>query len=308
MLVLGIDVGGTASRALVTTIDGTRLGFGQAGAANPVSVPVAQAAAALRDAAQEALSGVDRSRIVSAVVGMAGSSRLADPAVAAAFDLDLPVKPHFVGDVVVAFAAGTTASCGTVLISGTGAVAARIEDAQEIEVADGLGWLLGDLGSGFWLGREAAALTARALYGRAAAGADLRGTVLVELVAEAVGHHDPDAFVVELQGRAPQELSRLAPLVAQAAAAGDPDALALADAAAAHLAQTAAGVHRGGPIVLAGSVLRHFSEVREAVSRRLELLWPETEITLAEPGEVGAARLAAARARPFTMGHAPFPP
>ena len=41
MLVLGLDVGGTASRALVTTLDGTRVGFGRAGAGNPVTVPLA---------------------------------------------------------------------------------------------------------------------------------------------------------------------------------------------------------------------------------------------------------------------------
>jgi N-acetylglucosamine kinase-like BadF-type ATPase len=287
VLVLGIDVGGTASRALVTTLDGTRVGFGRAGAANPVSVPVSEAACALRAASDEALSGVDRSRIVSVVIGMAGASRLADPSIAAAFDLGLPVKPHFVGDVVVAFAAGTTSLDGTILISGTGAVAARIINGAQTEVADGLGWLLGDLGSGFWLGREAAALAARA----GSPGGARRA--LAELVAQAVGHTDADAFVVAVQSGPPHELSRLAPLVAQAARDGDPDALALAGAAAAHLAHTASQVHRGGPIVLSGSVLHHFTAVREGVSRRLAAQFPDVQITLAAPGEVGAARLAA---------------
>ncbi|HCT75812.1 MAG TPA: ATPase, partial [Micromonosporaceae bacterium] len=35
MLVLGIDVGGTATRALVTTLEGTRVGFGRGGGAHP---------------------------------------------------------------------------------------------------------------------------------------------------------------------------------------------------------------------------------------------------------------------------------
>ena len=285
MLVLGIDVGGTASRALVTTLDGTRVGFGRAGAANPVSVPVPRAAAQLRAASDQALSGVDRACIGAVVIGMAGSSRLADPLVAAAFDLGLPVKPHFVGDVVVAFAAGSVSLEGTVLISGTGAVAAHIENGAQAQVADGLGWLLGDLGSGFWLGREAATLTARALYAR-------RATLLTSRVAEAIGQTDPDAFVIAVQAGPPHELSRLAPLVAQAALAGDPDALALADAAAAHLAESASQVYQGGPIVLSGSVLRQFALVRESVSRRLSAAFPSATIELAGPGEAGAARLA----------------
>ncbi|GIH08676.1 N-acetylglucosamine kinase [Rhizocola hellebori] len=287
MLVLGIDVGGTASRALVTTLDGTRVGFGRAGAANPVSVPIPKAVAQLRAACAAALSEVDSSRIVSVVIGMAGSSRLADPAVAAAFDLGLPVEPHIVGDVVVAFAAGSTSLDGTVLISGTGAVAARIANGAQTEVADGLGWLLGDLGSGFWLGREAAALTARALYAAPSHG------LLVESVAQAVGNTDPDEFVIAVQSRPPHDLARLAPLVLDAARHGDPAAVALTQAAAGHLCAAAEQVHRGGPIVLSGSVLRHFDMVRESVSRRLATRFPQTQIVLAEPGEVGAARLAA---------------
>jgi N-acetylglucosamine kinase-like BadF-type ATPase len=291
VLVLGIDVGGTASRALVTTLDGTRVGFGRAGAANPVSVPIPDAVRALRAASDEALSGVDRESVSSVVVGMAGSSRLNDPAIAAAFDLGLPVEPHFVGDVVVAFAAGSTSFEGTVLISGTGAVAARIEDGAETQVSEGLGWLLGDLGSGYWLGREAAALTARSLYARGSAVSQ----PLADAVADAVGDRDPDRFVVAVQGRPPRELARLAPLVAQAAAAGDPAALALADSAAAHLAQTALQVHRAGPIVLAGSVLRHFTAVREGAIARLGAALGPVEVALAQPGEVGAARIAAQR-------------
>lgn len=287
MLVLGIDVGGTASRALLTTIDGARVGFGRAGAANPVTVPLSLAVSAVRAASDQALSDVDRSLVGSVVIGMAGSSRLADPTVAEAFgDLGLPVKPRFVGDVVVAFAAGTAAATGTVLISGTGAVACRIVDAEQTRVADGLGWLLGDLGSGFWLGRQAASCSARNLYRR-------RSTLLTELVTRAVGLTDPDAFVVSVQSPPPHDLARLAPLVTEAALSGDQEALDIIGRAAAHLAATVAEVHVDGPIVLAGGVLRHSAPVHDAVHHRLAARYPGTPIVLGTPGEVGAARLAA---------------
>ncbi|BCB81694.1 hypothetical protein Pflav_081040 [Phytohabitans flavus] len=83
-LVLGIDIGGTATRAVVTTLGGTRAGSGRAGAANPVTVPASEAAANLTAALTAALSTVDTDRIGAAVAGAAGASRPA--VIQAAFD------------------------------------------------------------------------------------------------------------------------------------------------------------------------------------------------------------------------------
>ena len=41
------------------------------------------------------------------------------------------------------------------LIAGTGSAAGLVRDHRLVRTADGHGWLLGDDGSGFWLGREA---------------------------------------------------------------------------------------------------------------------------------------------------------
>ncbi len=60
-----------------------------------------------------------------------------------------------VGDAVTAFAAGTPEPSGAVLIAGTGAVAALIDGHEIMRAADGLGWLLGDVGSGRWMGLQA---------------------------------------------------------------------------------------------------------------------------------------------------------
>lgn len=67
----------------------------------------------------------------------------------------LPRAPRLTGDVELAYAAGTSRPDGTALISGTGAVAALFHDFTMVRCADGHGWLLGDRGSGFWLGRAA---------------------------------------------------------------------------------------------------------------------------------------------------------
>jgi glucosamine kinase len=288
-LVLGIDIGGTATRAVVTTLGGTRAGFGRAGAANPVTVPAAEVAANLTTALAAALSTVDATRIGAAVAGAAGASR---PAVLqAAFDtLGVRCPLRVVGDVVVAFAAGTDEPAGSVLVSGTGAIAAEIRDGRIARIADGLGWLLGDLGSGFWIGRAAAAATARALYR-----SDPPGP-LVRLVTEAVGEGAADPFVTAVHDRPPRELAALAPLVTTAAADGDPVALSIMDEAADHLCRTISAVREPGdrtPIVLAGGVLRHCLPLRVTVHGRVTAAWPDAPVLIAGPGEEGAARLAA---------------
>ncbi|MEV0455134.1 N-acetylglucosamine kinase [Catellatospora methionotrophica] len=299
-LVLGLDVGGTSSRALITTYDGVRVGFGRAGAGNPVSVPLADAVTAVAEAVRAALSGLDPRQVRSAVMGIAGTGRFADPVVAGAFSeafaalgLTVPVRP--VGDVEVAYAAGTPEPCGTVLISGTGAIAARIEDGLMTATADGIGWLLGDLGSGFWLGREAAALTARELYTRVPEGHLARSvaTTVLGRVPDAASRQAADDLIGALHAQPPRHLSRLAPLVSAAAESGDPQALAIVDQAATHLVNCLAEVHTDGPIVLAGSVLTTSAPIREAVTRRLTTHTPATPVVTAGPGELGAARLAA---------------
>ncbi|WP_449064438.1 BadF/BadG/BcrA/BcrD ATPase family protein, partial [Planomonospora algeriensis] len=165
-LMLGVDAGGTSSRAVTVTSQGDVVGRGRAGGGNPAALGAARAFANLGLAVRGALASLDPAEVRAVTVGLAGAATLRDPAVRAVFertvlDCGPVVPPRVVGDAVVAFAAGTAAPSGTVLISGTGAVAARITGHEPVAVADGHGWLLGDEGSAFWLGRAAARTAVR---------------------------------------------------------------------------------------------------------------------------------------------------
>lgn len=164
MYVLGLDVGGTSSRALLLDASGRRAGYGRAPGGNPAAHGNAVAVANIGLALELALRGIDPGLVTGAVIGLAGGGALDrlvfDPMWAAA---GLRVPPRLTEDLGIAFAAGTAAPHGTALIAGTGAIAARIEDGEPVMIADGLGWLLGDQGSGFWLGREAAGAAAHGL-------------------------------------------------------------------------------------------------------------------------------------------------
>jgi glucosamine kinase len=264
-LVLGVDAGGTASRAVVATLDGVVAGRGTAGPGNPTSAGPA-AAEAIGTAVRAALAGHDPAEVIAGVAGVAGVAVMTEPRIAAAFaaqwtavGLTCPVM--VVGDAVTAFAAGTPASSGSVLIAGTGAVAARISEWEVAGTVDGLGWLLGDEGSGLWLGLQAVRAVARSWP---------PAGQLAARIAEAAGAATGDELVHWAVSRPPAAFAELAPLVCAAAAAGDPLGRRLTELAGERLAATHAelGVC-AGPAVLSGSLLVRDTPVQAAVLRRL---------------------------------------
>ncbi|MEH0466183.1 BadF/BadG/BcrA/BcrD ATPase family protein [Streptomyces acidiscabies] len=85
-------------------------------------------------------------------------------------------------DIEAAFAgAPGHPAAGLALIAGTGSVAARVQDRVLVATSGGDGWLLGDDGSGFWIGRRAVRAALRAADGRG------RPTSLVAAVGRALG-------------------------------------------------------------------------------------------------------------------------
>ncbi|KAB1935509.1 ATPase [Micromonospora sp. ALFpr18c] len=304
-VVVGLDVGGTSTRATALTLSGERLGTGRAGGGNPTSHGAERAAAELLSALRGALADVDPARVAAGTIGLAGAARLlADPAGRAAFDrawhdagLRCPYAVH--GDALVAYASGTAAPDGTILIAGTGAITAQVHDLRLDRVADGHGWLLGDTGSGFWLGREAV----RRLLADLDAG-HTPGTLGTAILTELVGSADiaprprdtVDATVQAVTRQPPIELARLAPLVVTAATDGEPVATALITEAAAHLAESVGRIRPTGaqtPVVLGGGLLTADTPLATAVRAELGRRWPDAPLRTAGDGAAAAAWLAA---------------
>ena len=303
-LALGGDLGGTSTRIVVVGPDGREHGRGITGGGNPTTDP-AGAAAAFGDALRAALSGVDGARVKASVVGVAGGSALRTPAVATHFDrvwteAGLTCDPGYVPDLEVAFAGGTPASDGAVLVAGTGAAAGSLTDHRLTRTADGHGWLLGDDGSGFWLGREAVRTTLQTLDAGTPPG-PLVESVLRELDADGPGRAGQHDRVIQVVNSRPGvQLSALAPLVTAAYRAGDPEAHSIVERAAAALLATLALIRdpaESTPIVLAGSLAGDASPV--GVELRTLLAARFTGAVLpARNGVGGAAWLALAALDP----------
>ncbi|HET6530983.1 MAG TPA: BadF/BadG/BcrA/BcrD ATPase family protein [Actinoplanes sp.] len=275
--VLGVDAGGTVSRAVLTGRDGTVLGTGRAGPGNPSRCGAA-AVTAIGRAVRGALTGHDPGSVGAAVVGVAGLSGVA--AVAGAFErewksIGLTCEVPVVGDAVTAFAAGSAESAGAVLIAGTGAVAAVVDGMAVVRVADGLGWLLGDEGSGTWIGLQAVRAAVR------------RDSPLAAAIMRYAGVTSSDALVNWAGRQPPTVFAGLCPLVC---ATADPVAGRILDDAVARLLATLAELGGTGPVVLAGALLTGDTPVRRGVVAALG-----DRATVAGDPALGAARLALRR-------------
>lgn len=321
---IGVDAGGTGTRALAVAADGRVLGSARAGGANPNAHPPAEAAAAVREAIHRARAAAtaDGARVRACVVGMAGASRLTDPGVRAIYDREwagLDVVPCVLSDAETAFASATAEPDGTVLVAGTGSVAGRIRDRRMTTTTGGYGWLLGDEGSAFWLGRQAVRATLDALtaaaprdarpvdrgHGRHGPGPgapDLPALAWSVLRRAGVDPGDPDAvrrLITTVNAEPPVRLARYAPLVSSACGDGDPVARSVVDRAAALLADTATACREPGergPVVLVGGVLDGAGPVGARVRALLRDRLPDVTVSADADGVAGAAWLAALEA------------
>jgi N-acetylglucosamine kinase-like BadF-type ATPase len=309
MQYLAIDVGGTSTRVAVVDAHGTCIGYGAAGSGNPTSSGLDTAATAIASATRDALAaaGLTDADVAAGTVGIAGAGGETGVALLAelrAAGVSVPLTLE--ADLLAAFCAGTLSMHGYAIVSGTGACAVRIRDLRVDDTGDGLGWLLGDGGSGFWLGHRAVRVVAAALDDGAPV------TRLVDLVLTDLGiTHDPtvgthgrstalDQLVHTVYRLRPVELARLAPLVFEAAAAGDVEAVAIVRGAANALTSTLATVldpEVAGPLVLCGSILARQPSVADPVAATFRsVMGADAAAIPVTDGLPGAAVLALRRA------------
>jgi glucosamine kinase len=269
-LVVGADVGGTSTRVAVADLAGTVVSMAVGGPGNPNTVGLAESAAEIRAVMDRALAPVS-GQVVAVVLGLAGGSRAAAvPDFArAAVSEGVSAPTSLVGDLAVAFSSATASREGYVIIAGTGAVAGQVVDGEVVQQRDGWGWLLGDEGSGFWLGRAAVRATLDGLQ------QDLPLGPLQRSVLESSGAGDYLGLLQACYAAPPTWLARFSVLVSRHAAA-DPVAGEIAETAVTRLEELLFSLRPVPevPVVLAGSVLATPGPVstgfRSRLARRMD--------------------------------------
>ncbi|MBD3943611.1 hypothetical protein IF188_18115 [Microbacterium sp. NEAU-LLC] len=315
-MLLAIDAGGTATRCAAITEDARCVGFARRGPANPISSGLPVAIASLAEAAAEALAQShtppqDVHSVTIALAGISPGAALDEGIEKALLSHGIRALVRFDSDAMAGFSAGTAAESGSVLISGTGAAAVRVQAGHAMATADGLGWLLGDVGSGFWIGQHVARAALSHLDGRGPE------TTLTELLLATMARStSPDTatdpsrppqimrILTSTYAARPVELARLAPLAFDAASVGDAVAGAIIEDAADGLCATLRAV-RGAmhdPVVATGGILAKQPMLRRAIEERLCAVGESVNLISVDDGLTGAAVLAL-RATGISVDH-----
>jgi glucosamine kinase len=222
-------------------------------------------AATVADLIRQTVASAGLVRVEAIVVGAAGAGNPADAdeiRLALVHD-QIASRVVVTTDVLLALAA-LGAAPGAVLVAGTGSIAAGRTDTGTMLRQGGLGWRMGDEGSGYWIGHEA--------LRAAGAASDGRGdrTLLTERLVPAARAVDFRGLVAWSTVADPREIAGLVPAVTKAADEGDPIAAKILDDAAALLADL---VHRLGaqfsgtgiPLGLTGGLVATDGRLRRAL-------------------------------------------
>lgn len=302
MHVLGIDAGGTKTVCLLADGDGIVLAEARGGGANLQAVGELEVEKVLHHVMETAI-GDREIRPQAICLGIAGVDRPQDADAVRGImkRIGFKVRTLVVNDALVALTAGAGDAPGVVVIAGTGSIAYGRNAEGQAARAGGWGHLLGDEGSGFWIGRRALAAVMRQSDGRGPT------TALTELILKRLGLAEPAGLIHEIYDRnvRQQGIAALAPLVQQAHDAGDGVASGILERAARELVAAAASVisrlgMRGHafPTVLAGGIFKVVPWLAGAVSTGLSEVAPRShaDVLTVEPA-VGAVRLALAEAQ-----------
>jgi len=246
---IGVDGGGSGTRAVVVNDVFQVVGRGEANASNHYVVGLDAAAQNCRAACDAALQDAARiepqissGQVAAWCFGLAGVRREGDAALMRARLQPLVGNVKWVldHDAAAAQSGAFGGNSGIVLSAGTGAICFGVDMLGERFFADGWGPLLGDEGSGTWIGQEALRAICRAADGRG------RATRLTSVVLHEFGCKDCDALVQLVYaphfGR--DRLARLAQIVFDMARSGSSVAVDIRERAVAHLANSVVAVTR----------------------------------------------------------------
>jgi N-acetylglucosamine kinase-like BadF-type ATPase len=242
MTVIGIDAGGTKTVCQLADADGRLLAETRGPGANLQAAGELQVEKVLHEVMDRAIEECQCGMPVAICLGMAGVDREDDSRVVWGIMRRIGYKARLVvvNDALIALEAGIGEGPGIVLISGTGSIAYGRNNRGEAARAGGWGYVLGDEGSGYWIGRTAIRAVLRE--------SDRRGprTRLTDLLLAHFGVKRPQDLMhaVYYRGVKPPEIAALAPYVQEAFTQGDEVAAGIMDGTARELAGYAVTVAR----------------------------------------------------------------
>lgn len=294
---MGIDGGGTKTLAAVLDVEQGAVHLAHGGPSNPDSAGVEAAGAALLDSAAAAAkaAGVELEQLDAAVLAIAGTDT---ESVDRHVHRIAPESWIVVNDVVGAWATATGVRPGLAVISGTGSNVFGVGADGRSWRSGGWGHVLGDEGSGYWIGVRSlsAVLHDRDASGPATA---LSGAALAFYEVK-----DVQELIALVYGK-PLDKSEIAAFGAQTAKlahAGDQIAREIYAAAARELAaQVAAVLERTGlqgefPAGLIGSAFKAGAVFVDPLEWEMRQIAPQAQVAVVDVAPVAGSLMLAAQA------------
>ena len=285
-LVLGVDGGGTKSLGLISTIEGTVVARREVGASNASVVGNEGAAKNLYELiAACCLDAQCTPRDLHALVfGLAGAGddanrrRLIDAVNALAKNhgwAPLPITIYT--DARIALEGAFDGGPGVVIIAGTGSSIMGKTPDNDVRLVGGWGRVLGDEGSGYYIGLQAIKAVTRDFDGRDHSG------ILRQTFVERFGWSTRERVLAAVY-RENFSIPSIAPVVLNGAAGGDQVCRGILEEAAALLARQVEATARLFPpderigVVMVGGLIDHETVYAQVLDRQIRSIMPQADI------------------------------
>jgi N-acetylglucosamine kinase-like BadF-type ATPase len=279
---LGVDGGGTKTKALIADAEGIIIGQGNGGPANILFDEFKIIRSSIMEAITDALAFAEISgeQVTRGIFGVHVSEDMLSKYLK---ELLPNCEYYFLEEGLISFASGSDKLHGVALVAGTGSFAWGRDMEGKVVFSGGGGAAFGDEGSGYEIGREALRVIGKMCDGRG------RKTLLASKVFNYLGCNSFDGVLSYVYGKQEHRsyrfrIAALAPIVLEAALEKDFLACQIVSDAAAELELLAVSCarklefYRDIDVVLTGGVLRHGGPLLDELLGRLKVSMPHNNL------------------------------
>lgn len=267
MSYLGIDAGATATKWAL--YDGAEIVATGKCAAMDGHIYRAESKARVNEVLAEisaAVNGAEIRGVFAGVTGASSEDSATDP-LGQIFHSYFPTaKVRIVNDIELAYYANFEVGDGILLYAGTGSIAMYIDDEAGPVRAGGWGYLLGDEGGAYWIGRE----SIRWVLAGLDTGEQVESNSLSEVILQQIGATDWNGIREFVYSNERSEIAKLAATVGRLADEGDADAQGIIFEASQQLIalvhQLDIQIENAPRIVIAGGVCHEGSFLAKALN------------------------------------------
>jgi N-acetylglucosamine kinase-like BadF-type ATPase len=226
---LGIDAGASATKWALINENGLILSGQQE--AMDGHLYRESSLARMQKVLREIKAQIKELRVESVYMGITGVTH--DGSIQNQIKLVFDCDSQIVSDIELAYRANFSEGNGILLYAGTGSVSFAIDEEGQTHQIGGWGYLLGDEGAGYWIGRESIRHALSVIESNAGRTPDSLATLVLKAM-NASDWNSVKSFVYS-QERA--KIAALSAIVNMAAEKNDADAILILTKAAAHLAE-----------------------------------------------------------------------